>query len=131
MTPVLVGLLPLLAVIGCAAKVERHRSMGVRFIYADASAISDHCKKLQLDYERKTGKPSHYDDGAPVREGDGRRSRCCHRKFRGRSTVWVGIGEESCIPHELCHAEGRAPADCNRFHLGQGSSPYRPGKDGR
>lgn len=103
------GIMPAVA---CATPIERHRVGAVRFIYADASAVNAHCSK-RLKF---------YDDGTPA---DGsRKVRCCavRRAWPRSSTVFVSWGAEDCVTHELCHLNGYPAAECDKIHIGKGSS---------
>lgn len=100
--------------LGCRAPVDRARADGYRFLLADPDQVDAHCKKKML------AAGGHYDDGTLVKVGDGRRVRCCaRRRWAGTTSIIVARGDEDCIPHELCHAEGRPAAECHRVGWNQ------------
>lgn len=87
--------------VGCssAPKVYRYQSLGFSIVKADAGTVDRICRaRIRLN-----------DKGRPIT----RRIRCCYLTDR---SIWVADTDVDCILHELCHADGRAPAECDRVY---------------
>ena len=107
---VLSGMIAFLAAVmalgGCAPYPQRfsYKNLppGMKIIRAEPARIDAHCRK----YART------FDDGTPVNSS--RRIRCCW--FPRNNVMYVGYGDDSCIVHEMKHAEGESPAEAGRWH---------------
>ena len=87
----------LLISLSACAGVERSCYGDTCFLRATPDQVNDHCRKGTTEW----------DDGAPVKPGDGSRARCCTvmpgDHDNARYHVWVSRGAEDCIAHEECH----------------------------
>lgn len=91
---------------GCAPYPQRFAYKNLppdmKIIRAEPWRVDAHCRK-----HAKT-----FDDGTPVTSS--KRIRCCW--FVNRRVMYVGYGDDSCVVHELKHAEGVSAAEADRWH---------------
>ena len=88
------------AALGCATapEVYRYENLGITIVKADPVMVNDVCsERIELN-----------DQGKPIT----RRIRCCYLNEPDRS-IWMAWGEDDCLLHELCHADGKSPAACH------------------
>lgn len=92
----------LIGAVGCssaAPRVYRYRNLGFSVVRADQDTVDRVCRKrIKLN-----------DKGREIT----RRIRCCYLTDR---SIWVAETDVDCIFHELCHADGRKPAECDRVY---------------
>lgn len=96
-------MLPLAAAVlsSCASapRVYRYESLGFSVVKADPATVDRVCKARIKTNDR----------GEPI----SRRIRCCYLADR---SIWVAHTDVDCILHELCHADGREKAECDRVY---------------
>lgn len=79
----------------------------MKIAYASPERVDAHCRRV------KAGQSCHYDDGTPCTTS--RPILACYNSRK--NFMWVGYGNDASIPHELCHSEGRPPAECDKLHV--------------
>lgn len=88
-----------------SSKVTRihYKGLNIRVATASASAVDAHCRKVIKRNDRG--------------EAITRRIRCCTIHKINGPFIWMSQGDEDCLAHELCHAEGRRLAkECDDVH---------------
>jgi hypothetical protein len=79
----------------------------MKIAYASPERVDAHCRRV------KKGQECHYDDGTPCTNFQ--KIKACYNQ--AKNFMWVGYGNDSSIPHELCHAEGRPTSECAKLHV--------------
>lgn len=85
----------------------RNLPPNMKIAYSTPERVDAHCRRV------KKGQSCHYDDGTPCTTF--RPIRACYNMRK--NFMWVGYGNDSSIPHELCHAEGRSREECDKLHV--------------
>ena len=94
----------------------------IRFDYEDYHILAvkgDNASNLVNDHCRKTAVLK--DDGTPIGCS---RIRACYKKVGGRKgTIIIPMRNMDCLPHELCHLDGKDEAICGKKYPCVGDVP--------